>query len=848
MSAAVGRFVTRALGHAVAVAAVCAAVPVSVVSCSTEENNVATRQGYIDVRVSMQPEFRMPDGTMLTPDAGLIPNPDSLALTLSNESASHTWPTVKAFRDDAQSFMAGAYTMKVAGGMPDGPRFEGVSDLELQAAGHTSVDITATPSVAMLHSIYTDNSTRYTLDSIMVFVPLQGFVTVASSDSLLYVSPGAITTYAHISDKGADKSVMIAMPGQAALNSAQVARMGLTLTDDDITAAIDGTDAGTVNLAGGLPDNSPVIIPSGFTPGTPISIIEGLTLSEPVTMTVSSPASPLRHVNLVVEGPILEQLNLETNSIDLINLSPEDAKFLEDSGIRFEVAKDRRSAKVDYTEALEDMASFVTTVSHFSIMAEDEAGTCNNPVELVVRTRVMSLTLTGQGTATVGVNRAMLSILAGSDVVEENDFSVYTKDSDGTYTVALPIASKSHDSGATINLWFNVPAGVRDIPVQVRYLGQPRLETVIKRVNPIFSLNADPFATTAVLSVGDIDSSLPQPDSVAAQIVRYASVTVDGRAASIWTRDPSHGVLIITGLTPGSRYKVALTLAGNTPAATAALTTEKAESVPMGDFSDWERSIKYENLPCGGKFSASSAPVVNRQNFVNVDVNWPKHKWASMNAKTFNRKAANHNTWYMQPSAILENISEDTYTKAIAISSTGYDANGKDIPDYIQEEGQRLPYSANVPEVKGRAAGRLWLGSYDFNPADGSEKINEGVPFACRPSALNGYFKYLPDLIDGSDYGYVRIELVNITDGKETKIATGMLNFRTQPDYAAFRCPINYLVYDLKPTHLRMMFVSSHHADCGDTANDRLVPVTPDLPNARMRGSTLWVSQLTFSY
>ena len=45
-----------------------------------------------------------------------------------------------------------------------------------------------------------------------------------------------------------------------------------------------------------------------------------------------------------------------------------------------------------------------------------------------------------------------------------------------------------------------------------------------------------------------------------------------------------------------------------------------------------------------------------------------------------------------------------------------------------------------------------------------------------------------------------------------------------------------------------MMFVSSHHADCGDTANDRLVPVTPDLPNARMRGSTLWVSQLTFSY
>ena len=202
----------------------------------------------------------------------------------------------------------------------------------------------------------------------------------------------------------------------------------------------------------------------------------------------------------------------------------------------------------------------------------------------------------------------------------------------------------------------------------------------------------------------------------------------------------------------------------------------------------------------------------------------------------------------MQPSGLLDNLREGTYTKTIAISSTGYDLNGGAIPDYIQQEGQRLPYSANVPAVRNRAAGRLWLGSYEFNPADGSEKINQGVSFSCRPSALNGYFRYLPDLTDGSDYGYVQIQLVNISNGKETLIATGRLNFRTQPDYAAFRCPIEYIVYDLKPTHLRIMFVSSHYADCDNTANDRLVPVTADMPNARMRGSTLWVSQLTFSY
>lgn len=836
-----------------AVAAFAAAMTGAVVSCSTEEHNITTRQGYIDVRVSLQPEFRLPGGAPLTPDAELIPDPDSLALTLSNETASHTWRTVAAFRDEAQSFMAGAYTVKAAGSRAGGPRYEGVSTFELQPAGHTTVDVTATPSVAMLHSSYADNSSRYTLDSIMVFVPMQGFVTVANRDTTFYVSPGAITTYAHISDiSGSDsragRSAMIVMPGRATLSGGQVAEMGLSLSDDKVTATIDGTDIGSISLAGGLPANVPVVTPSGFTPGTSVSIIEGLTLSEPITMTVTSPASPLRHVNLVIEGPILEQYDLGNNAVDLLNLSPLEAEYLEASGTRYTISPDRRTVVVDFTGALEELASHVSTESRITIMAEDETGACNNPVELVVHTHVMSLTLAGQSTAIVGVNRAMLSIRTGSDVIEENDFSIYTTDSDGSYSVALPITSMNRDANSTVQLWFDIPPGVDDTPVEVRYLDLPRLKTVIRRVNPKFTLSADPFATTAILTVGNIDPTLQQPDSVAAQIVRYASVTVDGHAASVWGRSPENGAIFITGLSANCRYNVALTLAGNAPAASAVFTTERAEEVPMGDFSDWHRIEKYENLPCGGKFSATSAPVVNRQNFTNVEINWPKRLWASMNAKTFCREAANHNTWYMQPSGLLDNLREGTYTKTIAISSTGYDLDGGAIPDYIQQEGQRLPYSANVPMVKNRAAGRLWLGSYEFNPADGSEKINQGVPFSCRPSALNGYFRYLPDLTDGSDYGYVQIQLVNISNGKETLIATGRLNFRTQPDYAAFRCPIEYIVYDLKPTHLRIMFVSSHYADCDNTANDRLVPVTADMPNARMRGSTLWVSQLTFSY
>ena len=54
--AKIHRIIPAAAGRAMAVAAFAAAVTGAVVSCSTEEHNITTRQGYIDVRVSLQPD------------------------------------------------------------------------------------------------------------------------------------------------------------------------------------------------------------------------------------------------------------------------------------------------------------------------------------------------------------------------------------------------------------------------------------------------------------------------------------------------------------------------------------------------------------------------------------------------------------------------------------------------------------------------------------------------------------------------------------------------------------------------------------------------------------------------
>ena len=238
--------------------------------------------------------------------------------------------------------------------------------------------------------------------------------------------------------------------------------------------------------------------------------------------------------------------------------------------------------------------------------------------------------------------------------------------------------------------------------------------------------------------------------------------------------------------------------------------------------------------------------MVNRQNFTDVYVQWPKKYWASNNAKTFYTDSRNKNTWYMQPAAVLKpGLTDDV--KAIVISSVGWDHDGEAIPDYVQLPGESLPYSNNVPAVAHRSAGRLFIGGYDYDPSTGSEVYTEGVNFSSRPSALNGYFKFLPDITHTDDKAFVEVRLTNISDGVETVIAHGSITFDTAPDYRTFSVPLTYTYFNRPASRLYVMFSSSVAAGSQEYEDDN-VPVTAYPELGVMRGSSLWVSGLTFSY
>lgn len=812
-------------------------------SCTNDETGVATRQGYITIHAGIDATFRDAEGHTVALDPSLIPDADSLSLYLKGaEGHAATWAHVATFNADGESYMAGDYEAVLSGRMHGGPEMTVRSNFTLRPDEHCEVTMTATPSEAMLRVGTSSTSSRYSLDAITVYTGGKGFVRTAATDTVMFIEPGVLNAYAHITDRSSHHEVMLALPVSAEMAAARSLSLSVTADGSSLTADVDGHNTKT-DLEGIAGADAPTVTPSGFTPGIPVTAPEGVSLPRPVRMSVKSAQTPLRSVLITLTSPIIEQQDLPHDPIDLLNLSPQMREYLTRVGFTFSLSEDRHSVVADFTRLIEVLASQVTSTSSFSLIAVDSRGVCSEPTVLDVHTEVFELKVKSVGNAVVGVNRATLTMTSGSPLAEEGDFSILTTDKDGRYTVGCPVNGMRTD-GNDLTFDFTVPEGTSDIPVRILYLGLPRADAVIPRVNPTFTIDTDPFATTAIIHFSG-EAAGATVRQITSAVTGLCSITINGSPASVYVRYPDRGLVIINGLSPETHYRIAVTVVPGQPALTAEFNTEKTTQVPMGDFSDWHQYIDYKHLACGGRFSATAVPVVNRQNFVDVSVRWPKKVWASLNAKTF-FKGTNPNTWYMQPSCTLEDRNRDGL-KAVRITSVGYDHDGEPIADYIQQPGEQLPYSMVVPNVRNRAAGRLWIGSYSYSV--GHESRNEGTPFTSRPSALNGFFKYLPDLTDGSDCGTVEVQLVNIApDGSETVISSGKYTFRTASDYTAFSVPLSYRIFKTKPTHLRIMFCSSNRADGPVNSPDLSVPVTADPRNAVMQGSTLWVSQLSFSY
>lgn len=796
----------------------------AVMSCSVNESVMLEEHGRFKLNISTNPAFSLADGTAFVPDDVVMPSEGDYSATLSYDGNSHTWPSVTDI-SSLETYRTGTYSVSVqSAGVP---AFGATAEFDMRAGATTEVKLDCRPLQALVQVDASAENSSYSVVNVLS-QGSEGPFKVLETEKDNYVAPGSQAIMVTLADNAGEERTL-ATGYESDLTAANAYNLEVKL--DGATLSVG--DKSRIITPAVFVAQPPQITPEGFVPGQTLTVIEGISLDSQPIMTAVSP-SAIKHARLSISSPIID-LARTAQRFDLANLTSNQQSTLTKAGLQFSFSHDDSQLNVNFARMVEQLASYTTALSTFTLVVETIDGVCSEPLSLVVSTDVVKFEVVDTQPAVIGTDIATVIISSDVQGLERDDFQVVTTDG-----VICPITGFSaNDKEVAIS--FSVPAGASDIDVKIKYLGLERAAARVGRVAPQTTLITDAFATTVVLVLQ------AGSEKATETMTRYAVPQIDGQRASIASRLPEKGIIIVNGLTPAQSYKLNLMVGNTASVATTSFTTEKAEQLPDGSFEDWCNSIEYKNLPSGGRYSATTAPLFNRQNYTDIDVKWIKKGWTSINAKTFNKSSKLHNTWYMQPSTSVVWEPQSGY-KAMCLTSVGWDHDGAAIPDYVQQPNQNLLYNPNVPNVAHRSAGRLFLGSYKFAASTGYEVHDDGIAFGSRPSSLNGFYKYFPDVNATSDAGLVTISVYGKDSvGNEIIIATGEMHLTDSPDYKAFNVPLTYNMVGVRATRLCVMFASSFHIGSQEQ-EDATVPVTPNVVTSAMTGSSLFIDNLSLSY
>ncbi len=822
------------------------------VGCSADSEPTVAGGGKITPTISINAEVVEASSARSTDGISLTPADFSLTLTSANGAVSRTWDRATDFPTD-ELWSLGEYNLTAVYGDIDtegfdSPCYKGETPVTVTEAVVATPTITCSLANAMISIDCTEAFKGFfTSYAVQVVTPSAHTIDYPNDETRpLYVKPGNVTLIIELTKpNGLHATFTPTEPIEAEarhhyrvtldVNSGQMGQGVLvvnfdnTVTNEDIV----------IDLSDELMNSpAPEIFANGFDPATPLEMVEGQVLDN-VSMTVQARAG-LSGLRLSANSPSLAAKGFPTDC-DLMRLTPEQMSLVQQLGLNClgVWSNPDRTAVVDFTKLLGNVTDPQAT---FAITAIDKYSKASNPMILSVITNAVTVAAADAPSAAVGDKECTLRLSDATPNVNINAFSLRAVLDNGD--VVTPCITSRHNDGRVVTLTFEMPEGRKDMPLQVYYAGELKTTTTVTRTCDDFRIEIDPFATKATITV-------VHPDTERAQaIARQLDVVGNGRLMNVISRDASTATVVVAGLSPNTSYTVKGTaLYGNAKAEYTPevnFETEGTAQLPDPGFENAELKKEIVDMPQGGRYSRTHLAVYNHQNSWSYNLYLPKKYWATTNAKTFDNKATNYNTWYVQPSAQIVGDSH-TGTKAMKLTSVAYDPAGEVIADYAQRPGEFLPYNANVPEIRYRAAGRLFLGEYVYDRATMSEEYSQGYAFTSRPSTLNGYYKYIPGLETPSDRGYVSVVLVASVNGEELEIGSGDAELVVASGYTSFQVPIQYNVRGIKPEKILVMFAST--TSIGSIAHETsTIITTPNLANSTSIGSALWVDELTLGY
>ena len=568
-----------------------------------------------------------------------------------------------------------------------------------------------------------------------------------------------------------------------------------------------------------------------------LSLCEHTLPSSPLIFNVSH-ERPLSSLILTIDSRSLIAQGAP-HECDLLNLSADQRRFMADAGVTIPVATDG-----DLSLDLSPLLSMLRyndgqiNKSLIGVVAVDELSRLSDPATVNVSTLPVEMEVEHVSPAMIGVDLTDITII--SPAGDPTRFVTLVCDGH-----KLEIISAESLGDGRYRLRVRVPSGNVPVTLSIYYDGKIKGEYTVGRIAPGFSLEVDPFASIAVVRVkADDESLLPI-------IIDNLHMLVNGQMSELYQRNHETSTLVIMNLEPHKAYRLRASLleniADDPDAVEMTFITESATDLPNPGFEDVKNTLKYKDMPQGGPYSQTIAEIFNSQNHTSFDL-WTPTGWANTNAKTFNSSSSNPNTWYMHPS-VFSTTESAGGDYAVELVSVAFDPAGPAIKPYIQESTPYVPYSRNIPDIAYRAAGRLFLGSYEFNPVTVTERYVEGIPFTSRPLSLSGFYRYTPSRANVHDAGEVSIEVLGLVNGAEHIIASNRTRLAavTGNGYAAFNISLSYNYFGVKATSLRIMFTSSI-SEASISAETSTVRTWNDPKTSTSVGSRLLLDNITLAY
>lgn len=805
------------------------------------------------------------------PDA---PGTDLFGLTLTKSDGTYTktWASTTLFPTD-QGFKVGSYTMEAFYGSLDDegferPYFHGSEQFEVQEDRTTDVTITATLANSMVSIAYTDAFRRYFKDwQAKIHSEGGSYIDYPRQETRpAYLRPGHVDIALSITKPNGVNAILQPADFNAEarhhyrltfdVHEGEVGEAQLVIIFDD---TLDEENV-TIDLSDELlTAPAPEVQPQGFTAGESLQLLELTEPAAPVRYFIRA-KSGIAAATMTVQSPAALPVGKE---FDFCSLNAAQHAALIACGVK-ETGLSRNPGTLAQVDLTDFIATLPAGTHKFTMVVKDKMTKINEPLELTVISVPLTFEVSSVAPVPLGSDNGSMVIstnatnLAEGLVIEGVDDYGARSQCKVTSVKERTGAPRRMNNGFAVKQYdvdFIMPSSSRDVKLYVSYKGQKSVETVVKRTVPDYNVEGDAFAHKLILKVTGASTSDTR------NITSRLRAFVGSTELNVESRDADAGLVTINGLSAATIYNVSTTvLGGSNPSFQKQLTvtTESEAGVPNGDFETLRETFSATSLEQGGKYTRTllSSAMQNHQAYT---ISEPTG-WASTNPKTLNPQASTQNSWFVTASVFNTSLSflstvatqggmggqTDTPSayqfsahngaNAMVIRNTAWDTAGT-LPE--TDKKTAVPsgyYSSKIPTIGNRSAGLLFLGSYSYN---GTETINEGISFATRPSALAGFYRYIPDTQDSDEKATVTIRLMH----GNTVIGSGSAMLDKSDAYKEFTVPVTYTVLFQKADRLCVMFSSSNRSAANIKTTSRA-----QLHLQESTGAVLVVDNLTFKY